>query len=69
MKSLISTHAAALSIALLASISVVSPVVAAADPAPTTPAVRRFLKEFLWDPRVVNLPRPLWWVILHFFVS
>lgn len=38
MKSLISTHAAALSIALLASISVVSPVVAAADPAPTTPA-------------------------------
>ena len=36
--------------------------------APTTKAVRRFLKEFLWDPRVVNLPRPLWWVILHFFV-
>jgi protoporphyrin/coproporphyrin ferrochelatase len=36
--------------------------------APTTRAVRRFLKEFLWDPRVVNLPRPLWWLILHFFV-
>ena len=36
--------------------------------APTTQAVRRFLKDFLWDPRVVNLPRPLWWVILHFFV-
>jgi len=36
--------------------------------APTTSAVRRFLKDFLWDPRVVNLPRPLWWVILHFFV-
>lgn len=36
--------------------------------APTTSAVRRFLKEFLWDPRVVNLPRPLWWLILHFFV-
>ena len=36
--------------------------------APTTPAVRRFLKQFLWDPRVVNLPRPLWWAILHFFV-
>ncbi|MGZ5051121.1 MAG: ferrochelatase [Methylobacter sp.] len=36
--------------------------------APTTPAVRRFLKQFLWDPRVVNLPRPLWWMILHFFV-
>lgn len=36
--------------------------------APTTKAVRRFLKDFLWDPRVVNLPRPLWWLILHFFV-
>ena len=36
--------------------------------APTTSAVRRFLKDFLWDPRVVNLPRPVWWVILHFFV-
>jgi ferrochelatase len=36
--------------------------------APTVKAVRRFLKDFLWDPRVVNLPRPLWWVILHFFV-
>ncbi len=35
---------------------------------PTTAAVRRFLKEFLWDPRVVNLPRPLWWLILHVFV-
>ncbi|MDD5579700.1 MAG: ferrochelatase [Methylobacter sp.] len=36
--------------------------------APTNSAVRRFLKEFLWDPRVVNLPRPLWWIILNFFV-
>jgi ferrochelatase len=36
--------------------------------APTTSAVRRFLKEFLWDPRVVNLPRPVWWLILHLFV-
>jgi ferrochelatase len=36
--------------------------------APTVSAVRRFLKEFLWDPRVVNLPRPLWWMILHFVV-
>lgn len=35
---------------------------------PTTKAVRRFLKDFLWDPRVVNLPRPLWWFILHLFV-
>ncbi len=36
--------------------------------APTTRAVRRFLKAFLGDPRVVNLPRPLWWLILNFFV-
>ncbi len=32
---------------------------------PTTPAVRRYLSEFLWDPRVVELPRALWWLILH----
>jgi ferrochelatase len=35
---------------------------------PTIAAVRRFLREFLWDPRVVNLPRPLWWLILNLFV-
>ncbi len=33
--------------------------------APTIPAVRRYLAEFLWDPRVVELPRPIWWLILH----
>lgn len=33
--------------------------------APTTPALRRYLAEFLWDKRVVDLPRPLWWLILH----
>ncbi len=33
--------------------------------APTPSAVRRFLAEFLWDPRVVEVPRPLWWLILH----
>ena len=33
--------------------------------APTTGAVRRYLKEFLWDPRVVELSRPLWWFILN----
>jgi len=33
--------------------------------APTTSAVRRYLAEFLWDPRVVEIPRPLWWPILH----
>jgi len=31
-------------------------------------SVRRFLKQFLSDPRVVNLPRKLWWVILNGFI-
>ncbi len=33
--------------------------------APTPSALRRYLKEFLWDKRVVDLPRPLWWLILN----
>lgn len=33
--------------------------------APTAPAVRRFLAEFLSDRRVVDLPRALWWLMLH----
>ena len=36
--------------------------------AATAAAVRRWLGEFLADPRVVELPRPLWWLILHFFI-
>ena len=32
---------------------------------PTVPAVRRYLKEFLSDRRVVDLPRWLWWLILN----
>ncbi len=36
--------------------------------APTAPAVRAYLREFLSDPRVVEIPRPLWWVILNLFV-
>jgi protoporphyrin/coproporphyrin ferrochelatase len=32
---------------------------------PTAPALRRYLAEFLGDPRVVEIPRPLWWLILH----
>ena len=32
---------------------------------PTTADVRRFLKEFLSDPRVVEIPRLLWLLILH----
>jgi ferrochelatase len=33
--------------------------------APETAALRRYLKEFLWDRRVVEVPRPLWWLILN----
>ena len=36
--------------------------------APTATAVRRYLAEFLWDPHVVGIPRPLWWLILHGYV-
>ncbi|HEX3140468.1 MAG TPA: ferrochelatase, partial [Rhizobacter sp.] len=33
--------------------------------APTTAAVRRYLAEFLQDPRVIEIPRLVWWPILH----
>jgi len=33
--------------------------------APTPRAVRRYLKEFLSDPRVVEIPRAIWWLILN----
>ncbi len=33
--------------------------------APTTSAVRRYLNEFLSDPRVIDKPRWLWWLVLH----
>ena len=33
--------------------------------APTPAAVRKYLAEFLADPRVVEIPRALWWPILH----
>ena len=32
---------------------------------PTAPAVRRYLGEFLSDARVVEIPKALWWLILH----
>jgi ferrochelatase len=32
---------------------------------PTPAAVRRYLAEFLSDPRVVEIPRVAWWPILH----
>jgi ferrochelatase len=33
------------------------------DPSPQ--AVRRYLKEFLSDPRVIEAPRALWWLVLN----
>jgi len=33
--------------------------------APTAGAVRRYLKEFLSDPRVIEIPKPVWWLILN----
>ena len=33
--------------------------------APTAPAVRRYLAEFLGDPRVVEIPRLVWLPLLH----
>ncbi|WP_260294781.1 ferrochelatase [Sedimenticola hydrogenitrophicus] len=38
---------------------------------PDSPAVadvRSYLQEFLSDPRVVEVPRPLWWLVLHGFI-
>lgn len=36
--------------------------------APTPDAVRAYLREFLSDPMVVEIPRVLWWPILNLFV-
>ena len=33
--------------------------------APTAPALKRYLRQFLSDPRVVEIPRALWWLILN----
>jgi protoporphyrin/coproporphyrin ferrochelatase len=33
--------------------------------APTASAVRRYLKQFLSDARVVEIPKAIWWLILH----
>ena len=33
--------------------------------APTAPALRRYLGQFLSDHRVVEIPKPIWWLILH----
>lgn len=36
--------------------------------APTPSAVRAFLREFLWDRRVVEVPRAIWWLILNLII-
>jgi protoporphyrin/coproporphyrin ferrochelatase len=36
--------------------------------APDSPALRRYLREFLLDPRVIEMPRLAWWLILHLFI-
>lgn len=36
--------------------------------APTPAAVKVYLREFLTDRRVVELPRPIWWLLLNLFV-
>jgi ferrochelatase len=35
---------------------------------PTTPALRRYLRQFLNDPRVIEKPRWQWWFILNLFI-
>lgn len=36
--------------------------------APTPAALRRYLRQFLWDRRVIEAPRWRWWFILHLLV-
>ena len=36
--------------------------------APTPGALRRYLRQFLSDVRVVDTPRPIWWFVLNFIV-
>lgn len=36
--------------------------------APTPKALRRYLRQFLGDPRVIEVPRWKWWFILNLFI-
>jgi len=36
--------------------------------APDTASVRRYLREFLSDSRVIEVPRPVWWLVLNLFI-
>lgn len=35
---------------------------------PTPPALKRYLRQFLGDPRVIEVPRLKWWLILNLFI-
>ena len=36
--------------------------------APTTSAVRKYLSEFLSDPRIIEIPKIIWWFILNLII-
>lgn len=36
--------------------------------AATPPALRRYLRQFLSDPRVVEVPRLIWWLVLNLII-
>ena len=36
--------------------------------APTKPALKRYLRQFLGDPRVIEVPRLKWFFILNLFI-
>ena len=36
--------------------------------APTPAALKPYLRQFLWDPRVIDAPRWKWWLVLNLFI-
>ena len=36
--------------------------------APTRKAVKKYLAQFLMDPRICPMPRPVWWLLLHLHI-
>ena len=36
--------------------------------APTREALKPYLRQFLWDPRVIDVPRWKWWLVLNLFI-
>ncbi|WP_041598388.1 ferrochelatase [Hahella chejuensis] len=36
--------------------------------APDAPSIRRYLKQFLSDPRVIEAPRLIWWAVLNLVI-